>query len=78
MIRLVPILLLMGCAEIKVPSPISLPSVCMGEDTCEDRKNAETLAAMGYPDAGLIIMCGNPDVRGALEVECGPNALSYP
>ena len=76
MTRFLPIIFVVaGCAQVDMPAPISLPSICMGEDTCEDRKNAETLAAMGYPDAGLVIMCGNPSVRGALEVECGSDAL---
>lgn len=78
MIRLFPILLLAGCAEIRMPTPISLPSICMGEEACEARKNAETLANMGYPDAGLVIMCSDPSVRGVLEVECGSDALQYP
>ena len=37
---------LIGCAEIRMPTPVSLPSICMGEEFCEDRKAAETLAAM--------------------------------
>jgi len=78
MIRLLPILLIAGCAEVKMPTPISLPSICMGEEKCEARKNAETLAAMGFPDAGLVIMCSDPNVRGVLEVECESNALQYP
>ena len=71
-------LLLAGCAEIKMPQPISLPSICMGEQTCEARKNAETLAIMGYHDAALTIMCDDSRVRGVLEVECGSSSLSYP
>ena len=67
-----------GCATIDMPSPISLPSICMGEVTCESRKNAETLAAMGYPDAGLVIMCSDPQVRNVLEVQCESDALQYP
>ena len=62
MIRYLPILLA-GCATVDMPAPISLPSLCMGEERCEARKNAETLAAMGYPDAGLVIMCADPRVR---------------
>ena len=54
-----------------MPAPISLPSICMGEDKCEARKNAETLAAMGYPDAGLIIMCADAGVREHLGEQCG-------
>ena len=69
---------LAGCAEVRMPPPISLPSVCMKEASCEARKNAETLAAMGYPDAGLVIMCDDPNVRDVLEVECKSNALPYP
>ena len=71
MIRLLPILLLSACATVDMPSPISLPSICMGEETCESRKNAETLAAMGFPDAGLVIMCSNARVREHLGDECG-------
>ena len=78
MIRLLPALLLLGCAEIKAPSPVVLPSVCMGDENCEARKNAETLAAMGFHDAGLRVMCDDADVRDILEVECEPNALPYP
>ena len=69
---------LAGCAEIRMPTPISLPSVCMSEASCEARKNAETLAAMGFPDAGLRVMCDNTDLRNVLEVECESNALPYP
>jgi hypothetical protein len=47
----------------------------MGEETCEARKNAETLAAMGYPDAGLVIMCNHTAIRDVLEVECEPSTL---
>lgn len=64
-------ILLSGCAEIKMPQPISLPSICLGEETCEARKNAETLASMGFPDAGLVILCSDPNVKSVLEVECG-------
>ena len=67
--------LLAGCAEIKTPQPVSLPSICMGEQTCEARKNAETLSKMGYPDAGLVIMCSDSIVREALEDECGDELL---
>ena len=70
MIRYLPILLA-GCATVDMPAPISLPSLCMGEERCEARKNAETLAAMGYPDAGLVIMCADPRVREHLGEECG-------
>lgn len=77
MIRYASILLLLaGCAEVKAPTPISLPSICMGEERCEARKNAETLAAMGFPDAGLVIMCDDPNVRDVLELECEPSPLS--
>lgn len=69
-------LALSACAEVKMPTPISLPSICMGEETCEARKNAETLAEMGYPDAGLVIMCADERVRAVLEEECG-NELFY-
>ena len=69
---------LAGCATIDLPTPISLPSICNGETTCEARKNAETLAAMGFPDAGLVIMCSDPKVRAVLEMECEPVSLSYP
>ena len=58
-----------------MPTPISLPSICMGEETCESRKNAETLAAMGFPDAGLVIMCSDPRVREALPIKCEPVPL---
>jgi len=75
---LFPLIFLIGCAEIRMPTPVSLPSICMGEEFCEDRKAAETLAAMGFADAGLIIMCSNPNVRNILEVECGSDALQYP
>lgn len=76
MIRFAPIfLLLAGCAEVTAPTPISLPSICMGEERCEARKNAETLAAMGFPDAGLVIMCDDPNVRDVLEMECEPSTL---
>ena len=78
MIRFLPVLLLLGCAEIKAPSPLVLPSVCMGDEHCEARKNAETLADMGYPDAGLRVMCDDANVRDVLEVECEPDALPYP
>ena len=68
-------LALTGCATVDMPAPISLPSICMGEETCEARKNAETLAAMGYPDAGLVIMCNHTAIRDVLEVECEPSTL---
>ena len=71
-------LLLAACAKVDMPSPISLPSICMDDEKCEARKNAETLANMGYPDAGLVIMCSDPNVRNVLEVQCGPDALQYP
>lgn len=78
-VRLIVIsLLLAGCAKIDMPTPIALPSICMDDQGCEARKNAETLAAMGYPDAGLTIMCSDPSVRSILEVECGSDALQYP
>ena len=75
MIRLLPILLLAACAEVDMPTPISLPSICMEDESCEARKNAETLAKMGYPDAGLVIMCSDSIVREALEDECGDELL---
>lgn len=78
MSRFLAALLLSGCATVDMPAPISLPSICMGEERCEARKNAETLAAMGYPDAGLVIMCNDPAVRNVLEVECESSALQYP
>lgn len=71
-------LLLAGCAKIDMPTPIALPSICMNDENCEARKNAETLASMGFPDAGLLIMCNDPNVRGVLEVQCGSDALQYP
>ena len=75
---LISLALLVGCAEIKMPTPLSLPAICMGEASCENRKNAETLAAMGFPDAGLVLMCSNANVRNILEVECESDALQYP
>jgi len=73
MLRLLPILLVAGCSAVELPAPLSLPSVCMGDETCEARKNAETLATMGYTDAGLILMCADDSVRAALEKlgQCG-------
>jgi len=71
-------LLLAGCAKIDMPTPIALPSICMDDESCEARKNAETLAAMGYPDAGLTIMCSDPNVREVLPVQCEPVSLQYP
>lgn len=68
-------LALSGCATVDMPAPLSLPSICMGEETCEARKNAETLAAMGYPDAGLVIMCNHTAIGDVLEMECEPSAL---
>ena len=68
-------LALAGCATVDMPAPISLPSICMGEETCEARKNAETLAAMGYPDAGLVIMCNHTAIGDVLEVECESSTL---
>jgi hypothetical protein len=50
----------------------------MGDENCEARKNAETLAAMGFHDAGLRVMCDDANVRDVLEVECKPDALPYP
>jgi hypothetical protein len=70
-------LLLAGCASVETETPLFFPSVCLGEITCEARKNAETLSDMGFPDAGLVIMCRDANVRDVLEVECGPNALPY-
>lgn len=78
MIRLLPIMLLAACAKIDMPTPISLPSICMDDESCEARKNAETLAAMGYPDAGLTIMCSDPNIRMVLSVQCKSDALPYP
>ena len=72
------LLLPMGCASIDMPSPISYPSVCMGEMKCEARKNAETLSAMGYTNAALVIMCQDADIRRVLEMECKSDALPYP
>jgi len=70
------ILLLAGCTAVN--QPVLYPSVCMGETTCEARKNAETLAEMGFTDAGLVVLCADTKIRDVLEVECGPTALSYP
>jgi len=50
----------------------------MGETTCEARKNAETLAEMGFTDAGLVVLCADTKIRDVLEVECESNTLSYP
>ena len=72
------LLLPMGCASIDMPSPISYPSVCMGEITCEARKNAETLSTLGYDNAALVIMCQDADIRRVLEMECKSDALPYP
>lgn len=68
-------LALAGCATVDMPAPLSLPSICMGEETCEARKNAETLAAMGYPDAGLVILCSRTAIGDVLEVECESSPL---
>jgi hypothetical protein len=72
------ILLLAGCADIDMPTPISLPSICMGEKNCEARKNAETLANMGFPDVGLRILCDNTDIGSVLELECELDTSQYP
>lgn len=77
--RFIPIILIAGCAEIKAPQPVSFPSVCWGEgkEDCERRKNAETLAAMGYYNAALIYMCSDPRVRNVLDEQCGNDAVQY-
>jgi hypothetical protein len=77
-LRIFLLLPLMGCASIEMPPPISFPSVCMGEETCEARKNAETLSSMGYKDAGLVVMCADANIRDVLEEECGSDVLQYP
>ena len=59
-----------GCAEIRMPPPISLPSICMGEESCENRKSAKTLADMGYTNAALAIICNDKNVKDILEAEC--------
>ena len=64
-----------GCAEIRMPPPISLPSLCMGEEACENRKSAKTLADMGYIDAALQIICDHKNVKDILEAECGSSVL---
>jgi len=69
------LILLGGCAEIRMPSPISLPSLCMGEEACENRKSAKTLADMGYIDAALQIICDDKNVKDILEAECGSSVL---
>jgi hypothetical protein len=78
MIRLLPVLALGACTTVDNQTPMLFPSVCMGEAVCEARKNAETLANMGYPDAGLVIMCDDAKIRDVLEVECESSALPYP
>ena len=64
------LMFLVGCAEISMPPPISLPSLCMGEEVCENRKSAKTLADMGYTDAALQILCDDENVKDILEAEC--------
>jgi len=68
----------MGCASIDMPPPISFPSVCMGEETCEARKNAETLSSMGFNEAGLVIMCSETTIQAVLWEECGSDTLQNP
>jgi len=68
---LFPLIFLIGCAEIRMPTPVSLPSLCMGEEACENRKSAKTLADMGYTDAALQIICDDENVKDILEAECG-------
>ena len=77
-LRIFLLLPLMGCASIEMPPPISFPAVCMGEETWEARKNAETLSSMGYKDAGLVVMCADANIRDVLEEECGSDVLQYP
>ena len=69
-------MLITGCTTVN--QPMLYPSVCMGETTCEARKNAETLAEMGFTDAGLVVLCADTKIRDVLEVECESNTLSYP
>lgn len=73
MIRVLPVMILAGCTTVN--QPILYPSICMGEATCEARKNAKTLADMGFTDAGLVVLCADTKIRDVLEVECEPNAL---
>lgn len=68
---LLPIILLTGCAEIKMPTPISFPSVCLGDEHCERNQNARTLAQMGFADAALDIMCNDRRLSERLAMECG-------
>lgn len=78
--RFIPIFVLAGCAEIKAPQPVSFPSVCWGEgkENCERRLHAQTLANMGFHDAGLVLLCSDPQVGLVLEVECGSSTLPNP
>ena len=73
MLRLLPIFLVAGCSTIEMPAPLSFPSACGGDKACETRKNAETLSAMGYTDAGLVLMCADDQVQAVLEKlgQCG-------
>ena len=75
MLRLLPVLALGACTTVENQTPMLFPSVCMGEAKCEARKNAETLADMGFPGAGLVIMCDDAQTRDVLEVQCEPSAL---
>lgn len=71
--RWLAVLFLTGCTTVN--QPMFYPSVCMGEASCEARKNAETLADMGFTDAGLVVLCADTKIRDVLEVECEPDAL---
>ena len=72
-------LLLAGCAKIDMPTPIALPSICMDDENCEARKNAETLASQWVFLMLAFLLCVmTPNVRGVLEVQCGSDALQYP
>ncbi len=75
MIRVLPVMILAGCTTVN--QPILYPSICMGEATCEARKNAKTLAEMGFTDAGLVVLCADTQIRDVLEVECESSTLSY-
>lgn len=71
------LILMTACAEINTPTPISYPSVCLGDKACERNLDAKTLAEMGFPDAGLAMMCGSRNVREAVGMGCESALLLY-
>lgn len=74
LLKLTPILLLLGCTTEQVVTNYAFPSSCLsGDKDCERNLNAQTLAYIGHKKAATELMCTDKDIRKVLE-ECGNNS----